>query len=89
MYQYEKFKQKWLKLHPQINSGHLDVRGIAFLMKPVNRDTADIFARAVLADIHPRDSWRAAKAFREHIAVEMARRALIKSIELGGGVLDE
>ncbi len=57
--------------------------------QPVSRATADAFAKAVLADIHPRDSWRAAKAFREHIAVEMARRALIKSIELGGGVLDE
>lgn len=49
------------------------------------KETADAFAKAVLADIHPRDSWRAAKAFREHIAVEMARRALIESIKLGGG----
>ena len=55
----------------------------------VSRATADAFARAVLEDIHPRDSWRAAKAFREHIAVEMARRALINSIERAGGVIDE
>ena len=53
--------------------------------RPVCRETADAFARAVLEDIHPRDSWRAAKAFREHIAVEIARRALKKSIELAGG----
>ena len=57
--------------------------------RETTRETVDAFAQAVLEDIHPRDSWRAAKAFREHIAVEMARRALIKSIELGGGVLDE
>ena len=55
--------------------------------KPVNRETVEAFAKAVLEDIHPRDSWRAAKAFREHIAVEMAKRALTKSIELGGAVL--
>ena len=53
----------------------------------VCRETADAFAAAVLEDIHPRDSWRASKAFRQHIAVEMARRALKKSIELAGGVL--
>lgn len=46
---------------------------------------ADRFARAVLEDIHPRDSWRAAKDFREHIAVESARRALLESIRRAGG----
>ena len=53
--------------------------------REVSRETVDAFARAVLEDIHPRDSWRAAKAFREHIAAEMAKRALTKSVELGGG----
>ena len=53
------------------------------------RETVEAFAQAVLEDIHPRDSWRAAKAFREHIAVEMAKRALTKSIELGGGAVRE
>lgn len=53
----------------------------------VCQETVDAFAAAVLEDIHPRDSWRASKAFRQHIAVEMARRALKKSIELAGGVL--
>ena len=55
--------------------------------KPLTTETADAFAAAVLADIHPRDSWRASKDFREHIAVEMARRALIESIKLAGGVM--
>ena len=57
--------------------------------RPVSRESVEAFAHAVLLDIHPRDSWRAAKAFREHIAVELARRALTRSIELAGGVFDE
>ena len=55
--------------------------------RAVSQKTIDAFAEAVLKDIHPRDSWRAAKAFREHIAVELAKRALTKSILLGGGVI--
>ena len=43
------------------------------------------FGKAVLKDINPRDSWRAAKAFRQHIAVELAKRALCESIRLAGG----
>ncbi len=46
---------------------------------------AEKFARAVIDDINPRDSWRASKAFRQHIAVEMARRALTRAVELAGG----
>ena len=55
--------------------------------KPLTVETADAFAAAVLEDIHPRNSWRASKEFREHIAVEMARRCLIESIKLAGGVM--
>lgn len=55
--------------------------------KPLTADTAEAFAQAVLSDIQPRDSWRASKAFREHIAVEMARRGLIESWKLAGGVM--
>ena len=59
----------------------------AALGKPLTAETVDAFAAAVLEDIHPRDSWRAGKAFRQHIAVEMARRCLIESIKLAGGVM--
>ena len=52
-----------------------------------SRALADRFARAVLEDIHPRDSWRAAKDFREHIAVETARRAFCESVRRAGGEL--
>ena len=43
------------------------------------------FAQAVLQDIQPRDSWRASRDFRRHIAVEMAERALIESVKKAGG----
>ena len=55
--------------------------------RPLTAKTTDAFAVAVLADIHPRDSWRASKDFRQHIAVEMARRCLEESIRLAGGAL--
>ena len=55
--------------------------------KPVSKETVSAFANAVLEDVHPRDSWRASKAFREHIAVELARRCLTESIRLAGGEL--
>ena len=53
----------------------------------VSAETISSFAKAVLEDIHPRDSWRASRAFREHIAVELARRCLTQSILLAGGAL--
>ena len=45
------------------------------------------FSQTVLSDITPRDSWRASKAFRQHIAVEMAKRALTESILRAGGTV--
>lgn len=53
--------------------------------KPATLQTAEDFSLAVLQDISPRDSWRAAKAFRQHIAVEMAKRCLIESVKRCGG----
>ena len=43
----------------------------------------------VLFDIHPRDSWRASKAFREHIARVLCQRALKEAIVRTGGVIHE
>jgi len=57
--------------------------------RPVTKESIKTFARSVLEDIHPRDSWRAAKDFREHIAVVLAERALTESIQLAGGVIHE
>lgn len=55
--------------------------------RPVCMETVQAFGAAVLEDINPRDSWRASKAFRQHIAVEMAKRCLIESIKRAGGEL--
>ena len=49
---------------------------------------AEQFSLAVLEDINPRDSWRASRAFRQHIAVESARRAFVESVKRAGGVID-
>ncbi len=57
--------------------------------KPVSMETVKAFAQAVLEDINPRDSWRASKAFRQHISVVLAERALKESIRLAGGEVDE
>lgn len=54
---------------------------------PVSMETAESFSRAVIDDIKPRDSWRASKAFRQHIAVELAKRALIACVKRCGGEL--
>ena len=50
-----------------------------------SKELAERFSRAVIDDINPRDSWRASKAFRQHIAVEMAKRAFTQAVELAGG----
>jgi len=55
--------------------------------QPISAELAESFARAVREDINPRDSWRAAKDFRMHIAVESARRAFLESVKLAGGEL--
>lgn len=57
--------------------------------KPVSGETVREFARTVLADIKPRDSWRASKAFRQHIAVTLAERACREAIRLSGGEIHE
>ena len=55
--------------------------------KAVTLANIEEFGRKVLEDINPRDSWRASKAFRSHIAVESAKRCLIESVKLAGGEL--
>ena len=57
--------------------------------QPTTKAAIKAFAQAVLEDIHPRDSWRAAKDFREHIAVVLAERGLTESIRLSGGEIHE
>ena len=53
--------------------------------KAVCAQTVDMFANAALRDVNPRDSWRASRDFRLHLAHELAKRALTESIRLSGG----
>lgn len=55
--------------------------------QPVSEELAERFAQAVKEDINPRDSWRASRDFRLHIAVESAKRAFLESVKLAGGML--
>ncbi|MBR3641752.1 MAG: xanthine dehydrogenase FAD-binding subunit XdhB [Oscillibacter sp.] len=55
--------------------------------KPLSEALAREFAEAVKCDITPRDSWRAAKDFRMHIAVESAFRAFVEAARRAGGDL--
>lgn len=55
--------------------------------QPVSMDLAERFSQAVKEDINPRDSWRAARDFRMHIAVESAKRAFIEAVKRAGGEL--
>ena len=55
---------------------------------PVTRDVCEAFAHAVLKDINPRDSWRASKAFRQHIAVETAKVCLTEAVKRAGGCIE-
>ena len=60
---------------------------VTFAGAPCTDETARAFARAAVAEINPRDSWRASKAFRQHIAEECAYRALRESVERAGGAI--
>jgi len=62
-------------------------KGQAISKELGSMELIDSFSTAVLEDIKPRDSWRASKAFRQHIATEMAERCLIEAIKLSGGVI--
>jgi len=49
------------------------------------RALVDAAARAAIADTRARDSWRASRAFREHMLEELTRRSLLTSIRRAGG----
>lgn len=51
----------------------------------ITKELAKEFGKEILTDINPRDSWRASKDFRKHIAVEMAERCFIEAVKLSGG----
>ena len=55
--------------------------------KPLSMELIDEVAKAVVGNLRCRDSWRASKAFRTHMAVECTKRAFIESVKLCGGEL--
>ncbi len=55
--------------------------------KEVTMENILAFSEKVLEDINPRDSWRASKALRQHVAVESAKRCIIESVKRAGGAL--
>lgn len=55
--------------------------------KPVTGALFEEVAKAALAEINPRTSWRASKEFRVHLAKELAQRALMQASNSVGGKL--
>ena len=55
--------------------------------KPLSTELIEETAKMVVGDLKCRDSWRASKAFRTHMAVECTKRAFIESVKLCGGEL--
>ena len=55
--------------------------------KPLSMELIEETAKLVVGDLKCRDSWRATKAFRTHMAVECTQRAFIESVKLCGGEL--
>ena len=53
--------------------------------KAIEDATIEGFGQAALTDVNPRDSWRASREFRLHLAKELAQRALREAIRLAGG----
>jgi xanthine dehydrogenase FAD-binding subunit len=55
--------------------------------QPLDADLLDQIAAAVLGDVRPRDSWRAAREFRRQIIFELARRCVRQAVTHAGGGL--
>lgn len=55
--------------------------------QPLDDALLDKIAAALGRDVRPRDSWRAARDFRLHIIAELARRTILRAVDLAGGRL--
>ena len=53
----------------------------------VTAENIEKIGDAVLEDVTPRDSWRASKAFREHISKVLCKRALKEAVVRAGGAV--
>ena len=55
----------------------------------VTEENIEKIGDTVLEDVTPRDSWRASKAFREHISKVLCKRALKEAVRRAGGMTAE
>lgn len=58
-----------------------------FAGAPANAETAREIAKSAVTELSPRDSWRASRDFRLHVAKESAYRALCESLRRAGGAI--
>ena len=58
-----------------------------FAGAPVDEKTARAMAKSAVAELQPRDSWRASRAFRLHVAEESAYRAFCECVRRLGGAI--
>ena len=56
---------------------------------PVSGETIRKIGDTVSEDIMPRDSWRASRAFREHISKVLCQRALTEAVRRAGGTVPD
>lgn len=52
---------------------------------PIDEKLYQAVEDGIRKEIHPRNSWRASREFRLQIGGEIARRALVRTVELAGG----
>ncbi len=55
--------------------------------KKISLELIEEISKSVVNDVNPRTSWRASKEFRIQLIKELAKRALISSIEQAGGTI--
>ena len=60
---------------------------LAFAGAPLGEDTARQLARSAVSELSPRDSWRASRAFRLHVAEESAYLAFCECVRRAGGAI--
>ena len=58
-----------------------------FAGAPVDEKTARAMAKSAVAELQPRNSWRASRAFRLHVAEESAYRAFCECVRRLGGAI--
>ena len=61
----------------------------ALRQSTVSAETRARIGELVQEDVRPRDSWRAAKDFREHLCSTMAMRAFTEAVRRAGGEIDD